>query len=249
MNRRHFLAFGSTVFGSVAFAKPLTPLAPVCQAWYLPSTLATSKNNLTLSVRDTDSALGRYNAKNCTKTITLDELVKYHGHLCDGIVFSFLQLFVALQKLFPDGIIDRTDIQGACKNSPCMVDALSYLTGARINFQTLRIDSSLGASHVIQKISTGETYRVQLAEGMFNEEIQKAEGSIRAKVAANETVTPAEIDHVEKLAESFIAMMLSTPLDKLIKIEQLEDYKFEPNLSVDVFGKRGDVVNKKVKRD
>lgn len=210
--------------------------------------MAESKNNLTLNVRDTDSALGRYNPHGCIKTVTLDELVKYHGHLCDGIVFTFLQLSVALKTLFPDGIIDRTDIRGACKNSPCMVDGLSYLTGARINFQTLRIDASLGASHILQKISTQETYQVQLAKEMFNNTLKNAEDSIRAKVAANQTVTPAEIDHVEKLADDFIRMMLSTPLEKLVKIEKLEGYQFMPNSSVDVFGKRGDVINKKVGR-
>lgn len=248
MQRRHFLTLGTLAIGSYALAEPLAAPAPVCQAWYLPSSLAGSKNNLTLKVRDTDSALGRYNSQGCIKTITLDELVKYHGHLCDGIVFSFLQLSVALSALFPNGIIDRTDVQGACKNSPCMVDALSYLSGARINFKTLRIDKTLGTSHIVQKISTGETYQVQLAEGMFHDALKNAEGSIRAKVAANQTVTPTEIDHVEKLADNFITMMLSTPLERLVKIEKLEVYQFLPNSSIDAFGQRGDVVNKNVGR-
>ncbi len=247
MKRRHFLLFGATTFSSSLFAAP-SSLQHACQAWYLPPSLAGSKNNLTLSVRDTDSALGRYNPHGCIKTVTLDELVKYHGHLCDGIVFTFLQLCVALKRLFPDGIIDRTDIRGACKNSPCMVDGLAYLSGARINFQTLRIDASLGASHIVQKISTGETYQVQLAKEMFNTSLKNAEDSIRAKVAANQTVTPAEIDHVEKLAEDFITMMLSTPLENLIQIQKLEGYQFIPNSSVDAFGKRSDVVNKNVGR-
>jgi formylmethanofuran dehydrogenase subunit E len=254
MQRRHFLAMGATLLGASALnassEKMLTCKVPIeCKAWYLPPTLALSKNNLALHVRDTDSALGRYNPQGYTKTITLDELVKYHGHLCDGIVFSFLQLFVALNKLFPDGVIDRTDICGACKNSPCMVDALSYLTGARINFQTLRIDASLASAHIIQKISTGETYRVQLSDGMFSEDLKKAESSIRAKVANNETITPAEVDHVEKLADNFISMMLGTPLEKLITIQKLENYKFHANELVDAFGKRGDIVNKNLARD
>ena len=210
--------------------------------------MATSLNNISIKVRDTDSALGRYNTLGCYKSLDLEDLVKYHGHLCDGLVFSYLQIVSALRILFPNGVIDRTDIQGACKNSPCMVDALSYLTGARINFKTLRIDASLGASHIIQKISTGETYQVQLAKGMFNNALKNAEDSIRAKVAANQTVTPVEIDQIEKLADDFITMMLSTPLEKLVKIEKLEGYQFTSNSSVDAFGKRGDIVNKNVGR-
>jgi formylmethanofuran dehydrogenase subunit E len=247
MQRRNFLTISATLLGASAMnassSKTLT-----CKPWYLPPSLALSKNNLALHVRDTDSALGRYNPQGKIKTITLDDLVKYHGHLCDGIVFTFLQLSVALKRFFPDGIIDRTDLRGACKNSPCMVDGLSYLTGARINFQTLRIDASLGASHILQKISTGETYRVQLKKEMFSEALKKAEESIRVKVAKNETVTPSEIDHAEKLANDFITLMLSTPLEKLIQIEKIDNYTFEPNNSVDAFGKRGDVVNKNVAR-
>ena len=81
-----------------------------------------------------------------------------------------------------------------------------------------------------------------------SEALRKAEESIRAKVAKNETVTPAEIDHVEKLADDFITLMLSTPLEELVQIEKLNNYIFEPNSSVDAFGKRGDIVNKNVTR-
>lgn len=129
-----------------------------------------------------------------------------------------------------------------------MVDALAYLTGARINFKTLRIDSSLGASHIIQKISTGEAYQVKLASGIFPSKLDEIEKKIRSKVAKKEKVLPSEIDQAEKLANGFIETMLTTPLEKLIDIQKLENYVFEPVASVDVFGSRGDIINKDVSK-
>lgn len=249
MERRKFLFFSAATFAVSAYgAKELKPSGCGVTSWYIPRRLAKSPNNIKLFVRDTDSALGRYNKPQNTKTITLEDVVKFHGHLCDGVVFSYLQISAILKKLFPDGVIDRTDLQGACKNSPCMVDTLAYLTGARINFKTLKIDPTLGLSHIVQRISTGETYKAQLAPGTFHEELNKAEKSIRAKVANKEAVLPSEIDNVEKLADKFIYDLLHTPLEKLIVVEKIDGYKFEPNSDVSAFGGRGDVVNKNVAR-
>lgn len=254
MNRRKFLTFGAigAATGLYAAQKPLATPALFCQSsvrnWYLPEYLNDAPNNIIIEVRDTDSALGRYNVQKNSKKITLDDVVKFHGHLCDGLVFSYLQISVALKKLFPDGIVDRTDLVGVCKNSPCMVDTLSYLTGAKINFKTLRIDSSLGASHIIQKISTKETYKVQLSPGVFPDQLAKLESSIRSKVAANEPVPPKFIDDVEKLADEFIRKLLHAPLEQLVSIEKMEGYVFNANENIDMFGKRGDIVNKNVSR-
>lgn len=246
MQRRNFLILGAASFAASAFAASPNKGKFCASTWYLPTSLATAPNNIILKVRDTDSALGRYNDSDCVKDISMEDIVKLHGHLCDGLVFSYLQIAAALQKLFPDGIVDRTDLRGACKNSPCMVDTLAYLTGARINFKTLKIDPSLGASHIVQKISTGETYKVELAPGIFPKDLKKLEGQIRFKVLKRDRVTPQEIDDVEDLANNFIDTMLNTPLEKLVSVKKLQNYTFEPVSNVEVFGNRGDIVNKHV---
>ncbi|MCK4441523.1 MAG: formylmethanofuran dehydrogenase subunit E family protein [Sulfurovaceae bacterium] len=92
-------------------------------------------SNHSILVRDTDSAIGRYNIK--PKSLTLDTLVKSHGHLCDGIAIAFVELSAVLDKIFPDGVVDRTDLYVVSKNSPCLVDGGALMTGARINFKTL----------------------------------------------------------------------------------------------------------------
>ena len=248
MNRRKFLVFGGASLATATYASQIKESANcIVKKWYIPEYLHDAVNNLTILVRDTDSALGRYNKKDNIKNITIEDVVKYHGHLCDGVVFSFLQLSVGLQKLFPNGIVDRTDIVGVCKNSPCLVDTLSYLTGAKINFKTLRIDATTGPSHIIQRISTKETYKVSLADGMFSHELHEAEHVIKLRLKKGLKVLPSQIDTAEKLADKFIYKMMYTPLDQLVRVEKLSNYYFVPNQDTSAFGARGDVKNKMVK--
>jgi hypothetical protein len=55
--------------------------------WFYPAWAATARFNEAITVRDTESALGRYSQQ--TKEIGLKDLARMHGHLCDGLVTGF----------------------------------------------------------------------------------------------------------------------------------------------------------------
>ena len=211
--------------------------------WFYPEWAATAKYNQPILVLDTDSALGRYSLN--TKEIGLKDLARMHGHLCDGLVIAFVQIKAVLNKLFPQGVVDRTDLQGVSKNGPCWVDALGFMTGARINFQTLRIDNSIGDGYIIQKISTGEAYEVHLKPGIFPATQDNLEKKIRALRAAGQTVTPEDIDSLDKMANALSQKLLNTVPAEILDIKPLAHYKFVP---IDLFGRRGDVINKAMPR-
>ena len=211
--------------------------------WFYPEWAATAKYNQPILVLDTDSALGRYSMN--TKEIGLKDLARMHGHLCDGLVIAFVQIKAVLNKLFPEGVVDRTDLQGVSKNGPCWVDALAFMTGARINFQTLRIDNSIGDGYIIQKISTGEAYEVHLKPGIFPVAQDNLEKKIRALRAAGQTVTPEDIDSLDKMANGLSQKLLNTEPAGILDIKLLAHYKFVP---IDLFGGRGDVINKAMPR-
>ena len=100
--------------------------------WYFPEWLGNSPHAPFFQVRDTANKYGRY-AK-MTKIITLKDLIKFHGHLCGGLVESAGALRLAFDRLFPDGVIDRTDLRIVSNNSACGGDVAVYLTGARLRF-------------------------------------------------------------------------------------------------------------------
>lgn len=211
--------------------------------WFYPTWAAEAKYNKPIIVRDTDSALGRYSLK--TKEISLKDLARIHGHLCDGLVIAFVQIKAVLEKLFPDGVVDRTDLRAVSKNGPCWVDAVAMMTGVRINFQTLRIDNSIGNGFIIQRIYTGEAYEVHLKQGAFPKDLAALEDKIRKLRSQGKLAAASEIDSVEKMANDLILKLLTTPPAELLDIKPLPRYKFS---ATDLFGDRGDIINKAMPR-
>lgn len=211
--------------------------------WFFPEWAAHAKYNTSIRVLDTESALGRYSEK--TKEIGLKDLARTHGHLCDGLVIAFIEVKAVLEKLFPDGIVDRTDLRAVSKNGPCWVDVVSIMTGARINFQTLRIDASIGDGFIIQRISTGEAYEVHLKPGVFPEEQAQLETKIRQSMAGGKAISPEDIDQFEAMANALSNKLLNTSPEQLLEIMPRSGYKFQFN---DLYGVRSDVINKNVPR-
>lgn len=211
--------------------------------WFYPEWAANSSYNRPIVVRDTDSALGRYNQK--TKEIGLKDLARIHSHLCDGLVIAFVEIRAVLCKLFPDGVVDRTDLCAVSKNGPCWADTPAFLTGARINFKTLRIDSSIGDGFILQKISTGEAYVVHLKPGVFPNDQEALEGKIRNLRAQGKPVNSEDIDMIEKMADVLSLKLLNIPPEQVLDIKELANYKFN---FADMFGSRGDIVNKDIPR-
>jgi len=206
--------------------------------------IKTAPNAKPIFVRDTDSALGRYNLY--PKELDIKTLARAHGHLCDGLVLAYVELSNTLPKLFSDGVIDRTDIRVVAKNSPCLVDTSALMSGARINHKTLSLDNSLGGSFIVQRISTGKTYKVSLRDKSFLTALKSKEKEIKTKQKEHKKVTSKDIDEVEALAFEAMRHMLRTDPKKLLKITELKGYKYHFN--IDDIGSRSDVKNKNVAR-
>ena len=88
--------------------------------WYYFDWLAEAPYAPTFRVLDTESSLGPYAEH--LKTITLKDLVKMHGHPCDGLVTAACAMSVGLNQFYPNGVIDRTDTCCITNNSPCYGD-------------------------------------------------------------------------------------------------------------------------------
>lgn len=220
-------------FDSMAFADT--------NHWYYPEWVDKSKYNSKITVLDTDSALGRYS--NETKEIGLKDIIKYHGHLCDGMVIAYVELKAVLSLLFPYGKVDRTDLRVVSKNGPCWVDTVNFMTGARINFETLSIDNSIGDGFIVQKISTVEAYDVHLKPAVFPQEMAELEKKIKQTHLNKENVNPEDIDKLETMANSLIKKLLNTSPKELLDIKKLETYNYKFDFTP---GIRTDIINKDV---
>ncbi len=206
------------------------------------SSVKNAPNAKPIFVKDTDSAMGRYNLH--AKELGIKTLARAHGHLCDGLVLAYVELANTLPKLFSDGIVDRTDLRVIAKNSPCLVDTSALMSGARLNHKTLSLDNSLGGSFIVQRISTGATYKVSLADKSFLKALKAKEKEIKSKEPKK--ITSKDIDEVEALAFKAMKYMLNTDQKKLLKIIQLKDYNYKFN--IEQIGSRSDIVNKHIQR-
>ncbi len=213
-------------------------------AWYYPALAKEAKYNTPLHVKDTDSALGRFNVK--TKSMDLKTLTLAHGHLCDGLSVAYVELSAVLRKLFPEGYVDRTDVRIVSKNSPCLVDAAALMSGARINFKTLSIDNSVGLGYIVERVSTHEAYEVHLKEGVFPKEQANFEHHIRDLRKQGKMVDAKSIDKAESMANALITKLLNTPASELVEIKKLNNYTF--SFTTKDFGSRSDIINKSMPR-
>ena len=204
--------------------------------WYYPNWLAQAPYAPIFEVRDTESSLGPY--ANQTKAITIRDLVKMHGHPCDGLVTAACALSLGLRELYPDGVIDRTDTGGICNNSPCYGDVVEYLTGGRIRFGTQKIDPSMGAEFILYRFSTRQAVKVALKPGVFPVDVARLEAKIR-----NGDFSVADMRRCQQLEWDYARGLLQRPLAESFTVTPLAHFDWQPD-AYEHLGKRGDVINK-----
>lgn len=207
--------------------------------WYYFDWMADAPYAPTFEVLDTESSLGPY-AKS-TKHVTLKDLIRMHGHPCDGLVTAACALRLGFDHLYPDGIIDRTDTACITNNSPCYGDVAAYLTGGRIRFGTQKIDSNLGNEFILYRMSTGDAVRVVLKPGVFPDEVARFERKIRSG-----EFTAEEMRTCQRLQWTYAKDLLRRPPDDSFTVVTLDGFLWKPDSYVHL-GKRGDVLNKDVR--
>ncbi|RMF86982.1 MAG: hypothetical protein D6739_02405, partial [Nitrospirae bacterium] len=172
-----------------------------------------------VAVVDTVSSLGP-RAREPQK-ITLQDLVRFHGHPCDGLVVAAAGIAYGLQALFPRGVVDRTDLAVAVNRSACYGDVAAYLTGARHRYGSLVVDPSLGDTWILTRRSTGRTVRVALRPGVKPQRLRRAEASLRRGGCE-----PAAIAEVQELQRHFALAVLSQPPGAVFVRESLPRFPY-----------------------
>lgn len=201
--------------------------------WYYPQWLAEAPHAPVFKVRDTVNKYGPYASE--PKIIILKDLIKFHGHFCGGLVEGATALTVAFDRLFPDGIIDRTDLIIASNNSACGGDAAAYLTGARTRFGTHLIDPRLKESDfVVQRVSTGKTVRVVINAVTYPHDVRT-----QMKKIESGQFEPADIDRFQDLQWAYAKKLMSRPAIESVDVTENPNYAW-PEPPCKDMGKRRD---------
>jgi len=205
-------------------------------AAYYPDWMARAPFAPGFKVLDTQSSLGPYATS--SKTIGLKDLIKMHGHPCDGLVTAACALSLGLPRLYPNGVVDRTDTACITNNSPCYGDVAAYLTGGRIRFGTQKIDPSLHNEFILYRLSTEQAVKVSLRPGVFPPRVAELEKKLRSG-----DFTLEEMRQCQQLEWDYAKDLLNKPLEQSFMVEDLKGFTWTPDPYIHQ-GPRGDIVNK-----
>ena len=192
-----------------------------------------------ITVIDTDFSKGRLDLQH---EISLQDVEKFHGHLCDGLVIGFLGIQQGLKVLYPNGIIDRTNTRIVSKGSPCLTDVAVYVTGGRFQFNTFYVDNNIeNGIYIIQREDNGKTVKVAMNSG-----VKPAEIDVLGKKAIQRELPPCQLDKLKKLEDGFSKKLLSEDPKKNFTVTEIKDFKWQPILKNDYL--KTDILNKDAKK-
>ena len=188
----------------------------------------------TIRVNDTVFSKGRLGFQ---QNISLQDLVKFHGHLCDGLAEGFFALQVGLDDLYPDGVVDRTNTRAVSKPSPCLADAAAYLAGGRYQFNTFFVSSDFDGLFVLQRVDNGRAVAVKRKTGVKPAVIDE----MGAKAIAGQ-LSACELDELQVLENRYLAFLQQANPVEIFEVEALENFDWQPELRSDFL--KTDILNK-----
>lgn len=191
---------------------------------------------ITFATIDTDFSKGRLNHK---QKITIKDLEKFHGHLCDGLIVGALAMQEAMKALYPNQAIDRTNLRIISKPSPCLTDVAIYLSGARYQFNTFYVDTEFEGLYIMQRIDNLKTISVSLNSGVKPTVIDSL-----GNIAIQQNLSPCAIDHLKKLEDDFTQKLIQSDPTTLFTVKQIHNFEWKPKTKNDFL--KTDIINKKL---
>lgn len=191
-------------------------------------------NKISFAVIDTDFSKGRLINQ---QKITLDDFVKFHGHLCDGLVLGSLAMKQGLNELYPNQLIDRTNLRIVSKPSPCLTDVAIYVTGGRFQFNTFYADNFIKSIYIIQRIDNGKAVSVSLNPGVKPSAIDSL-----GNLAVKKELSACGLDSLRKMEDDFTKFLLKSNPNNLFNVSQVVNFIWSPVLKNDF--QKTDVLNK-----
>lgn len=210
--------------------------------WYAP--MVGKPYSPVFEILATRGTQGRYYPY--TYAVTVKDIAKWHGHDCEGLSHAAHCCKVALDILFPDGIIDRSVLKGITGNSPCWSDVVAFLTGARIQYGSLGYfkDRRYGHAIILYRTDTGVAVLATWKKGINNipgepvvlpGEITWAPKIDMEKVlelkkvvkAAGGKPTPYQVDQMRYFQFTHINDIVSRPLEESYQAKVIENFQWE----------------------
>jgi len=181
-----------------------------------------------------------------TYAVTLKDMIKWHGHDCEGTTHAANMMKVAFEILFPDGIIDRSVLKGISGTGPCWSDAVAYLTGGRLQYGSLGYFKNKDYNHaiILYRTDTDTAVLATWKKGINNipgepvvlpgridwtpkVSMQKVIALKKEVKNAKGHPSPYQVDLLRYYQWQHVNDILSHPLHDSYQAKVLEDFKWD----------------------
>lgn len=162
------------------------------------------------------SSLGEAPAKQVSTDGEIDEIVRFHGHMCPGLAMGIRAAEVALREIGPHS--SDEEVVALVETDMCAVDAIQYLTGCTFGKGNLiHLDHGKNAYTFIRR-SDGKAIRVAARPDALSWDPERRE--LFAKVQAK-TATDDERARFKELQRSRSQALLEAPEDQIHAVEKV----------------------------
>ncbi len=154
---------------------------------------------------------------------TVEEIVRFHGHMCPGLAMGIRAAEVALREVGSHS--SDEEVVALTETDMCGVDAIQYLTGCTFGKGNLiHLDYGKNAYTFIRR-SDGRAVRVSVRPRAFDRspEYSKLSTKVRSNSATEEEQARYEEHHANR-----IEAILRAPEEELYAVEELEDAEVPP---------------------
>ncbi len=147
---------------------------------------------------------------------TVEEIVRFHGHMCPGLAMGIRAAEVGLREVGPHS--SDEEVVTLTETDMCGVDAIQYLTGCTFGKGNLiHLDYGKNAYTFIRR-SDGKAIRVSTLPGAFDRGPEHNELSAKVR---NNSATEEEQARYKELRADRTEAILQAPEDELYAVEEV----------------------------
>lgn len=158
---------------------------------------------------------------------TVEDIVRFHGHMCPGLAMGIRAAEVALREVGPHS--SDEEVVALTETDMCGVDAIQYLTGCTFGKGNLiHLDYGKNAYTFVRR-SDGKAVRISTRPGAFDRSPEHNELSARVR---NGSATEEEQARYKELRANRTEDILHAPLEELYTVEELENVEIPPKARI-----------------
>ncbi len=198
----------------------------------MPELLPVLLLNISSSSDEKGEAVAEHRSGTSIDPTTIEDIVRFHGHMCPGLAMGIRAAEAALREVGPHS--SDEELVALTETDMCAVDAIQYLTGCTFGKGNLiHLDHGKNAYTFVRR-SDGKAIRLSARPGAFGRSPEQEELSARV---GEGSATEEERARYEEVRAEHVEAILRAPEDELYAVEEVEDVEVPPVARV-----RGSVV-------